>query len=118
METNATKQQVEEAIERVNKQHGYQIEFNNWSYPRNGVFRFTIKSKKSGIPGARYSSSGRKLISASWHTHGYVMDEIFDINPECYIRSLGEKYYKGFEWKDMNIGSMMNPVNASELSIL
>jgi len=102
MITNATKQQVEEAIERVNKKYGYQLDINNWSCPTRDTFRFTIKSKKSGIPGAKYSFSGRNLVSASWRAHGYMMDEIFRINPKCYIKSLGTKHYKGFEWEDKN----------------
>lgn len=33
------------------------------------------------------------------------------------IVSLGEKIYKGFQWKDRNIGSVIRPMYFSECSI-
>ena len=118
MKTTATKEQVLMALENVNKEYGYQLELNNCQQLSKKVFQFTIRSAKSGIPGARYSSTGRKLVSASWHAHGYVMDEIFEINPDCYIDSMGKRLTKGFRWEDKNVGSIINAVSFSELSIL
>lgn len=118
MKTTANNITVITALERVNQKHGYQLTFNR--FDRSGKYiNFTIKSKKSGIPGARYSHSGRKLISASWHAHGYLFDEIFKIEPEAIIYSMGEKITKNHgNWKDKNIGSVYNPCYFSETSIL
>lgn len=118
MKTNATQQQVEQAIRNVNEKFGYKLEINNSKMLSRNVLQFTIRSEKSGIPGSRHSYSGRKLVSASWHAHGYVMDEIFKLNPDCYISAMGKKLTKGFRWEDSNVGSIMNPVYFSELSIM
>ena len=87
MKTTATKSQVQQAIDNVNKKHGYKIEFNR-ADQSGKWFNFTIKSK-SGIPGARISHSGRNLASASWHAHGYLFDELLEINPDAVIHSNG-----------------------------
>lgn len=117
MKTTASHQTVSTAIETVNKEQGYQIEFNR-NDQSGKWFNFTLKSK-SGIPGARTSHSGRNLACASWHAHGYVFDEIFKLDPNAVIVSVGEKITKDFgNWQDRNIGSMMNPCYFSETSIL
>jgi hypothetical protein len=116
MKTTATQQTVETAIERVNLEHGYKIELNR-ADQKGKHFHFTIKSK-SGIPGARLSATGRNLAAASWHAHGYVMEEIFKIEPEAVIYSMGNRIEPGFSWEDRNIGSILNPVNYSQTSIL
>ena len=116
MKTTATKQDVLQAIENVNKEHGYKIELNR-SDQIGKWFNFTIKSP-SKVPGARTSATGRNLAAASWHAHGYIMDEIFNLSPDSVIVSMGVKYRKGFEWTDRNVGSYFNPVYMSETSIL
>jgi len=116
MKTNATREQVIEAIDQVNREQGYSITLNR-DEQRGKWYHFTLKTK-SGIPGARTSPNGRNLACASWHAHGYIMDKIFEINPNAVIESLGEKYYKGFRWVDKNIGSIMSPYYFSEASIL
>jgi hypothetical protein len=104
MKTTAKRKTVEKAIEIVNKREGYQIELNR--NDQNGKwFNFTLKSR-SGIPGARYSTSGRNLPCASWHAHGYIFDEIFNIEPEAIIISLGEKITnESGNWQDKSIGA-------------
>ena len=117
MKTNATRQTIISAIEIVNKREGYQIELNR-DDQTGKWYNFTLKSK-SGIPGARTSHSGRNLACASWHAHGYIFDEIFNIEPEAVIYSGGEKITKNFgNWQDRNIGSVYQPCNFSETSIL
>lgn len=103
MKTTAEKHTVETAIKEVNKERGYQIELNRADWTGKW-FNFTLKSK-SGIPGARKSRSGRNLPCASWHAHGYVMDKIFEIEPDAVINSLGNKLTAGFLWEDQNIGA-------------
>jgi hypothetical protein len=117
MKTNASYNTVAKAIENVNKERGYNIEFNRNDYSGKW-FNFTLKSK-SGIPGARTSSSGRNLACASWHAHGYVFDEIFKIEPEAKIYSGGDIITKDqVNWIDRNIGSIMSPCMFSDTSIL
>lgn len=116
MKTTASIQTVLTAIKLVNEEQGYQIETNRLD--KSGKYtNFTLKSK-SGIPGARTSHSGRNLACASWHAHGYVMDKIFELEPECYIDSMGSRLFKGFQWEDKNIGSIISPMYFSETSIL
>lgn len=117
MRTTAKREIVIEAINQVNMNHGYQLELNRDEQVSSKWYSFTLKSK-SGIPGSRTSWTGRRLPCASWHAHGYVMDKIFELEPEAVIVSLGQKYYKGFRWEDKNIGSVMQPCYFSHTSIL
>ncbi|MDD4353600.1 MAG: hypothetical protein PHN56_04025 [Candidatus Nanoarchaeia archaeon] len=116
MKTNASKQTVLNAIENVNKEHGYELQLNR-NDQSGKWFNFTLKTR-SKIPGARVSYSGRNLASASWHAHGYVFGEIFKLEPDCVIWSNGKKLKSGFTWDDTNIGSLMQPCYYSETSIL
>jgi len=104
MKTTATRQTVIQAIDNVNKEQDYQIELNR-DDKTGKWYNFTLKSK-SGIPGARMSSTGRNLPCASWHAHGYVFDAIFEIEPDAIIVSLGEKITKDKgNWQDKSIGA-------------
>jgi hypothetical protein len=116
MKTTANRQTVLTAINSVNKVRGYNVELNR-DDQAGKWFNFTLKSK-SGIPGARTSSTGRNLPCASWHAHGYIFDAIFELEPDCVIWSNGEKIESGFYWQDKNIGSQMYPCYFSETSIL
>ena len=118
MKTTAKRSTVLDAIKSVNEKHGYEIILNRDD--QNGkYFNFTIRSKHSGVPGSRLSWSGRKLVYASWHAHGYLFDEIFHTEPEAVIYSAGEKITKYFgNWQDRNIGSIIQPCYFSETSIL
>jgi len=116
MKTNAKFETVRQAIENVNRSKGYKLELNR-AEQIGKYFHFTLKSP-SKIPGARVSYSGRNLAKASWHAHGYVMDEIFNIEPAATIWSFGEKLTAGFFWKDREIGSYFRPMKFSQTSIL
>ena len=117
MKTTARKETVIIAINNVNEKRGYKIELKR-SDQTGKWFNFTLKSK-SRIPGARVSYSGRNLAAASWHAHGYIIDEIFKIEPAAVIYSAGEKIdVYGGNWIDKNIGSYYNPVYYSQTSIL
>jgi hypothetical protein len=113
MKTDAKRSTIIEAINAVNWKAGYKIELNRDDY-KGKWFNFTIKSK-SGIPGARTSTSGRNLACASWHAHGYLFEEIFNIEPRAVIYSCGKMITKDKgNWIDMNIGSCY----ASKTSII
>ena len=118
MKTNASLKEVKAAIKAVNDKYGYKIIFNRCE-TIGKYLHFTIKSEKSGIPGSRTSWSGRKLISASWHAHGYLFDELFALNPDAVVYSNGRKITEDEgNWQDANIGNYYNPVMFSETSIL
>lgn len=118
MKTTAKRATVLQAIDEINREHKYEIELNRDDH--NGKwFNFTIKSKRSGIPGSRTSHSGRRLVSASWHAHGYLFDKILEIEPQAVIKSLNKTIdINGGNWEDMNIGSAYSPLMMSQTSIL
>lgn len=116
MKTTASQKTVLNAIEKVNKERGYSIEADRLD-TKGKYTNFTLKTK-SKIPGSRTSHSGRNLPKASWHAHGFVMDEIFLQEPDAVIYSGARKIYKNDPWEDQNIGSIMSPVMFSDTSVL
>jgi hypothetical protein len=107
-----------QALQNTNDKHGYKLIFNREPERKGNFLHFTIRSERSGIPGARTSYSGRNLVSASWHAHGYFFEEILRIAPEAEIRTFNATITAdGGNWQDFNCGSMMCPAYASELSI-
>jgi hypothetical protein len=118
MKTTAKLEIVKQAIEAVNKEHGYKIILKDSKQLTKNILNFTIRSEKSGIPGSCYSYRGRKSVSASWHAHGYVIDEIFRLSPDCYVESLGKRYFVDtWRWHDRQLNNILNPIYTSELSI-
>jgi hypothetical protein len=112
--------QLTSCIENVNSKHGYKLIYNRYPERKGNYLHFTIRSEKSGIPGARTSHSGRNMVSASWHAHGYLFDEILNLNEDAIIK-VGNNHtidQNGGNWIDRNIGSLMNPVKFSQTSIL
>jgi len=111
--------QIAAAVEAVNKEQGYHLVFNR--YPENiskNVIRFTVRSAKSGIPGARYSWTGRHLVAASWHAYGYVIEKLLEAGAQ-YVEANRRKIRTPEDnWRDWNVGSILNPVYYSDLSIL
>jgi hypothetical protein len=114
MKTTASNLTLIASLNIVNKEHGYQLSFDR--FDRTGkYYNFTLKTP-SKVPGARTSGSGRNLPKASWHAHGYLFDEIFEIEPEALIYSNGNKITKNSgNWIDSNIG---RGVMYSDTSIL
>ena len=120
---NATIEQLEKALAETTKAFNNNIMFNRFDTSRTRagiVINFTLKVKNSSGKGARRSTFDRhKLISACWHVHGTFFDELLKINPKAEIvSSLGGQKIRitedGGNWTDANIGSMVNPVYASE----
>jgi hypothetical protein len=121
--THGTQEDLQKALEIVNKQYAGNIMFN-----RLEGNTFTLKVKDSKAPGHRLGFAHpnwadkkgnpykqRRLASACWHVHGYFFDALFTINPKAVIRSQGNKItkYEG-NWQDKNIGSEMYPMYFSE----
>lgn len=111
--------QLNECLAKVNKDKGYRLIYNQEPYMKGKYIHFTIRSEKSGIAGSRYSHSGRRLVSASWHSHGYLFDNIYDINEDAIIYAGTLKMTSREDnWQDRNIGSLFSPMYFSETSIL
>lgn len=118
MKTTASKSEVLMAIAAVNENNGYKIQIRNDKQVSENRFQFTLRSEKSGIAGSCYAYSGRRTVNASWYAHGYFFDELFKINPEAIVWSRNNKItIDEGNWEDYNVGSIMNPAYASELSI-
>lgn len=122
---NCTIQQLEQALVAVNEDYGYRLGFNREPEFKGKQLHFTIQSKKSGIPGARMSATGRNMKSASWHAHGYLFERILSIAPNAVIQTAHSKIYIDKvsgefigNWIDSDIGSMMSPCWFSATSIL
>ena len=114
-----TVQQLNEALEAVNQEQGYKLIWNRSPERQGNFLVFTIRSETSKIAGAKVSFSGRNSPSASWHSHGYLFDAIFEICPEAIIKSLDKTItIDEGNWEDYNVGSRMCPQYASEQSIL
>lgn len=112
-------EQLTDCIKALNKERKYKITYNRYPERKGNFIHFTIRSEKSGIPGSRLSYSGRRLVSASWHAHGYLFDKIYDINPNAIIVCGRTRYEcKSDNWKDYDVGSLFYPCQFSELSIL
>jgi hypothetical protein len=121
---NITCNQLDTCIAIVNKTHNYNLIYNRKPKQIGNYLHFTIRSVRSGIPGARTSASGRNLVSASWHAHGYLFDTILTQHPEAIIKTrIGcrdIRIHNGQiigNWHDWNVGSPFNSTRISELSI-
>ncbi len=106
----ATEEDLRKALELTNKEFDGNVIFNRLDFPT-----FTLKVKDSKGKGARRGDSGRRLINACWHVHGTFFDKLFEVNPDAYVISQGNKITASEgNWVDRNIGSMMNPLYYSE----
>ncbi len=113
-----SKEELTECIENVNYKYGYKIIYNREPEKIGNYLNFTIRSEKSGIPGSRFSWSGRRTVSASWHAHGHLFDMILERCPDAIIWATRKKITKdGGNWQDWRCGSRLHPVMMSETSI-
>jgi hypothetical protein len=117
MYTNATIDQLKQALKEVNKRYNGNISFNTLDQKTSKRVSFTLKAI-SGQPGSRLSHSGRKLPKASWHVHGHLFDALFSIDRNIYVLSLGKKITANSgNWEDRQIGSIASPCYFSDVSI-
>lgn len=119
MKTTATRATVQVAIDMVNREKGYQLEIHpECDHQKGKWYNFRLKTR-SKIPGAKVSWQGRNIAAASWHAHGFVFDEILQLNPDAVIKSMNSSITAtGGNWEDYNVGSMMQSVMASQCSII
>lgn len=115
---NTNRENLQKALDTVNKAYDNNIEFNNFQRLSDNRYRVTLRVKSSHGKGARLgfyqnpNTGNRKhLISACWHVHG----EFFDALPEgTRIQTGTIVTYPGAIWQDRNIGSLMNPLMFSD----
>lgn len=116
--SNITRNELERALEEVNKRYDNNIIWNNFqSLNKKGTrFRVTLRVRDSKGKGARRGISGRRLVSACWHVHGHFFEELFKLNPDVIIHTRGRIIeFPSSIWIDIDVGSLISPVFMSEL---
>ena len=120
MKTNATIQQLNEALADVNKKFDGNIQFNDICQFNSKKVKFTLRVKDSHKPGARlgfqnHEGRQRHLISACWHVHGYFFEYLFTHFDNIIIYAGPKKMQSNSDnWQDWNIGSNFRPLYYSE----
>lgn len=91
MYTNATKNELETALSILNKEYDGNISFETLEQKTKNRISFTLKAI-SGMKGARYAASGRRLPKASWHVHGQLFDILSNLRNDIYVIALWQAY--------------------------
>jgi hypothetical protein len=116
MITNATKAQLDSALDYINGRYfNGNIKLKNWK-EQGRRLRFTLTVHDSRGPGSRISHTGRRIAAACWHAHGHLFDALFVINPRIWIQATRTRAARitGGNWQDRNIGSVAQPMLYSE----
>ena len=117
MLTNATPEQIHNAVRLVSDEYDGNVVVKNISQKSKNRWNFIVTVKKSGVRGAKKSPSGRNVHAASWHVYGHVIDRLLE-NEGVFVQSFANKIInKNENWKDFNVGSMVCPCYASDTSI-
>lgn len=112
---------VKIALKLANLTFGNNLEFkrlDSAGTTRHGENKLnvTLTVKDSRKPGARRSTSGRRIAAACWHAHGTFMD--FLPKGTRIVTSYGQngtqETYPGRSWNDFSIGSLYQPMYMSE----
>lgn len=116
-----TQTQLADAADRL--QYPAKVYFSHTSN-RGKAINGVLRVRNSKLEGARLSASGRHTPSASWEAHRDFMLNLFAINPNGRIKSSFADYrgLADFESKfrstaGRQVGSMVNPVCFSDLSV-
>jgi hypothetical protein len=92
MQTNATKEELQKALDRVNKRYDGNVTFDRFDVQGNKV-RFTLKVKDCHGPGhscgQSLNKSGKRhaLGGACWHAHGHFFEAVLKVRPDAWIVS-------------------------------
>lgn len=115
MKTTANISELETALAAVNKMYkGNVVLLDPHCVSKNRI-QFRLSVNNSSDTGSRIGHSGRRVKAACWHVHGHFFDELFKINPECFVLAQSKRITKEEgNWQDWNIGSIMNPMYFSE----
>jgi len=115
MKTNATIQQLNEALSFVNAKFDNNIRFKGIEQKTKNTVSFTLTVIDSKKPGGRIGHTGRRIAAACWHVHGYFFEYLFNTYDNIKV-SAGTKVMRSNadNWQDWNIGSQMQPLYYSE----
>lgn len=115
MKTTATIEQLNRALDFVNKSFENNIEFKRLEPINSRRVNFTLTVKSSFKPGARRGFSGKRVRAACWHVHGYFFEYLF-LNFENIKVIAGNKVMRSNSdnWQNWNIGSIASPLMYSQ----
>lgn len=116
MKTNASIEQLNEALNEVNKRFDNNITFKTLGAVNSKRNKFTLTVVDSHKPGHRRGFYNNRLVKAAcWHVHGYFFEYLFNSCDKVIIWA-GKKKMESNEdnWQDWNIGSVMQPLYYSE----
>lgn len=116
----ATRQQIIDALHKVNARFGNNITFRRLEWAgrtRDGRDKYDVllRVKDTSGPGARRSPAGKRMIYACWHTHGCFFDALGELPQRVDIKAEGRWFRAGDAWVDWNKGSLLAPVMYSEM---
>ncbi len=115
MKTNASEQQLQEALNLTNKDFAGNIRFKRIE-PKGKQMIFTLTVNSSSEPGARRGYQGQRLAAACWHVHGTFFDHLIDLYLETWVKStIGKIDNNGGNWQDKQVGSLYQPRYFSEM---
>jgi len=122
MYTNASDTDLDRAMFGLNKMYDGNVVFREFERETKTKIRFTITMTNSKCIGHHKSGGKRNMRSACWHVHGHFFEELFAVNPDCWVRSgsMNNGVYKGKitkdggNWEDYNVGSIAYPMKASQ----
>jgi hypothetical protein len=104
MKTNATKEQLNLALNFVNQKFDDNVQFKEIKQISSKRVNFTLRVKNSSGKGAKIGYSGCKTIAACWHVHGYFFEYLFLKYNDIVIWSLGQKITSNSDnWKGARI---------------
>lgn len=112
---NATAADIRDALRATNISYAGNLRFNRKPEQYRGGVRFTLAVRDSRGEGSRKSHRGRRMACACWHAHGELFDHLLSINPDAIIQSAGRTITaEGGNWHDWEIGSIVDPMMASD----
>jgi len=122
MKTNFSQEQLEQALEIVNRRYNGNIRLVQGTASR-AWRRFTLRVHSSRGPGAKLAISSfgeRRTVAACWHVHGDFFDALWSLEGArvgaYYVETgrAGRMRGPADNWQDFEIGSQYRPVRYSE----
>jgi hypothetical protein len=124
---NATFQNIQTALENTSRSFDNNVEANRFEQKGKNFF-VTLKVKDSHGKGARRgfpnrenakhmaTMKGRAMVQACWHVYGTFFDELFAVNKDIIVVSLGKRITAvAGNWEDSDVGSIMVPLKYSQM---
>ncbi len=117
---------VQRAIDAVNRKHGSAVQFRSWEYinatrDSRARMRCTLKVASSRGIFASTGPTGRHSVNLCWHGHTAFMEALFALEPDARIESALARYNGVAEFNahydatgSRNIGSQVHPILAFE----